>query len=32
MIDHKYTRETVAQFNRDAERALEEIAQVKIRA
>lgn len=32
MIDHKYTRETVAQFNRDAERALEEIAQVKVRA
>jgi transaldolase len=26
MIDHKYTRETVRQFNRDAERALQEIA------
>jgi transaldolase len=26
MIDHKYTRETVRQFNRDAEKALEEIA------
>ena len=32
MIDHKYTRETVAQFNRDAERALEEIANLRIRA
>lgn len=31
MIDHKYTRETVAQFVRDAERAMEQIA-VKIRA
>jgi transaldolase len=26
MIDHKYTRDTVRQFNRDAERALNEIA------
>ncbi len=26
MIDHKYTRDTVRQFNRDAERALQEIA------
>jgi transaldolase len=26
MIDHKYTRDTVRQFNRDAEKALEEIA------
>lgn len=25
MIDHKYTRDTVRQFNRDAEKALEEI-------
>ena len=32
MIDHKYTRETVAQFVRDAERAMEQIAQVKVRA
>ena len=26
MVDHKYTRETVRQFNRDAEKALEQIA------
>jgi len=26
MIDHKYTRDTVRQFNRDAKRALQEIA------
>jgi len=26
MIDHKYTRDTVRQFNRDAEKALQEIA------
>lgn len=26
MVDHKYTRETVRQFNRDAEKALTEIA------
>lgn len=29
MIDHKYTRETVAQFVRDAEKALKEIAEVR---
>ena len=29
MVDHKYTRDTVAQFNRDAEKALREIAQVR---
>lgn len=28
MIDHKYTRDTVRQFNRDAEKALQEIATV----
>jgi transaldolase len=27
MLDHKYSRETVAQFNRDAQRALEQIAE-----
>jgi transaldolase len=27
MLDHKYSRETVAQFNRDAERALAQIAE-----
>ncbi len=29
MIDHKYTRETVRQFNRDAEKALREIETVR---
>jgi transaldolase len=29
MVDHKYTRDTVAQFNRDAEKALKEIANVR---
>jgi transaldolase len=29
MVDHKYTRETVRQFNRDAEKALEQIAEVR---
>jgi transaldolase len=29
MVDHKYTRETVRQFNRDAAKALAEIAQAK---
>lgn len=29
MIDHKYTRDTVRQFNRDAEKALKEIATVR---
>jgi transaldolase len=29
MIDHKYTRETVRQFNRDAEKALKEIETVR---
>ena len=29
MIDHKYTRDTVRQFNRDAEKALKEIADVR---
>jgi transaldolase len=29
MVDHKYTRETVAQFNRDAEKALREIADAR---
>jgi transaldolase len=30
MVDHKYTRETVRQFVADANKALEQIAQVKI--
>jgi transaldolase len=29
MIDHKYTRDTVRQFNRDAERALNQIASAR---
>jgi len=29
MVDHKYTRETVRQFNRDAEKALAQIAEVR---
>ncbi len=32
MVDHKYTRETVRQFNRDAEQALAQIAQVRVAA
>lgn len=32
MIDHKYTRDTVGQFVRDAKKALKEIAQVRIHA
>jgi len=32
MVDHKYTRETVAQFNRDAQKALNEIAHVNAMA
>lgn len=31
MVDHKYSRETVRQFNRDAEKALEQIAQASAR-
>jgi len=31
MVDHKYTRETVRQFNRDAEKALEQIAEARAR-
>lgn len=30
MIDHKYTRETVRQFNRDAEKALAQLAEVRL--
>jgi len=30
MVDHKYTRETVRQFNRDAEKALAQIASVGV--
>lgn len=30
MVDHKYSRETVRQFNEDAEKALAQIAQVKV--
>jgi len=29
MVDHKYTRETVLQFNRDAERALEQMSEAR---
>ena len=29
MVDHKYTRETVRQFNQDAQKALEQIAAVR---
>jgi transaldolase len=29
MVDHKYTRETVAQFNRDAERALAQMSEAR---
>lgn len=29
MVDHKYTRETVRQFNRDAKKALDQIAAVR---
>jgi transaldolase len=29
MVDHKYTRETVRQFNQDAQKALEQIASVR---
>ncbi len=32
MIDHKYTRDTVRQFNRDAEKALQEIAMAQATA
>lgn len=32
MIDHKYTRETVRQFNSDAEKALDQIASVRAAA
>lgn len=30
MVDHKYTRETVRQFNLDAEKALEQIAKARV--
>ncbi|HLE36895.1 MAG TPA: transaldolase family protein [Candidatus Acidoferrales bacterium] len=30
MVDHKYSRETVRQFNQDAERALAQVAQVRV--
>jgi transaldolase len=32
MVDHKYTRETVSQFNRDAERALEQMSEARASA
>ena len=32
MVDHKYTRETVRQFNQDAEKALAQIAAVRAAA
>lgn len=32
MLDHKYTRETVAQFNRDAERAMQQISEARMAA
>lgn len=30
MVDHKYTRETVRQFNQDAEKALQQIERVRV--
>ncbi|HKW89167.1 MAG TPA: transaldolase family protein [Candidatus Acidoferrales bacterium] len=30
MVDHKYTRDTVRQFNRDAQKALEQIEEVRV--
>ena len=30
MVDHKYSRDTVRQFNQDAEKAMAQIAQVKM--
>jgi transaldolase len=30
MVDHKYTRETVRQFNEDAAKALKQIAQARV--
>jgi hypothetical protein len=30
MLDHKYTRETVRQFNRDAAKAIAEIRETKV--
>jgi transaldolase len=32
MVDHKYTRETVSQFNHDAERALEQMSEARAAA
>ena len=32
MVDHKYTRETVSQFNCDAARALEQMSQARASA
>ncbi|MBZ5695580.1 MAG: transaldolase [Acidobacteriia bacterium] len=32
MVDHKYTRETVSQFNRDAARALEQMSEARAAA
>jgi len=32
MLDHKYTRETVSQFNRDAERALAQMSEARVAA
>jgi transaldolase len=32
MVDHRYTRETVAQFNRDAARALEQVSKTRATA
>jgi hypothetical protein len=30
MVDHKYSRDTVRQFNQDAEKAMAQIAQAKM--
>jgi transaldolase len=32
MVDHKYTRETVAQFNRDADRAMQQMSEARLAA
>lgn len=32
MVDHKYSRDTVRQFNRDAEKALASIAELRVKA
>jgi hypothetical protein len=31
LIDHRYTRETVRQFNQDAEKALAKMSELRVR-